>query len=371
MRIVFPLLNLSMSGGMRVALQYAIGLADRNHEVILVVPDNAAAQYFTLTSNVRLIRVPVQKIGNRDLGYLAVVCSLVRAIPKCDIIFATGWQTVYPALFVSRKNVKKFHLIQHDDDVINSERSLLLRWRNNLLFRYVYRLPIIKIVVSDWLKSLFWSKYKQPTVRISNGVDPAKFNGAEPFIWTPPTETYDILCIARNVRWKGFEDIVSALRLLVPKYPNIRLIAATQDNIKVPSDLPIVLQRPKDDMHLGSLYRSCSVFVCSSWQEGYGLPPLEAMACGVPVITTDCGGVNDFARDNINCLVVPIRHPDKLADAIIRLQSNQSLAIRIAAKGLETAKEFTVDKAVERLEKVLLGTIQTSRHVIPQSTAHN
>ena len=75
--------------------------------------------------------------------------------------------------------------------------------------------------------------------------------------------------------------------------------------------------------------RRANVFVYASWYEGFGLPPLEAMACGVPVVTTDCGGVLEYAIDGYNSLVTPIRDPTALAQAIQRLLSDRHLAAQL------------------------------------------
>jgi glycosyltransferase involved in cell wall biosynthesis len=200
---------------------------------------------------------------------------------------------------------------------------------------------------------LLRDKYNQPSILVVNGVDFKKFSGGSPVYWTPPSDTFDILCIGRSALWKGFEDLCSALRIIVSKNVKVRLVVATQDNLYFPPDLPIYIAKPKDDIALGVLYRTCSIFVCSSWFEGFGLPPLEAMGNGLPVVTTNCGGINDFAIDKTNCLIVPRQCPDQLAEAILKLYDNRLFAKKLAINGLETSKNFTMDNSIKNLEKIL------------------
>lgn len=359
MKIVIPLLNLSMSGGMRITLQYAEGLARRGHQVTILVPKDSSKEFIKLPNNVSFCQVPSSTIFRRlqGYGYMAKIIALGRAIPECDVIVANSWQTVYPALVSGRRGVHVFHIIQHDDAVINSGRPFPVRWRNTLLYRYVYRLPVKKIAVSSWMQRLLKEKYGQASVCIPNGIDPTVFSGLPPEKWTPPADRFDILCLARSALWKGFNDVVAALRKLMAQDSKIRLIVATREEIDLPSDLPIVLQRPENDADLGRLFRTCSVFVFPSWLEGFGLPPLEAMACGAPVVMTDCGGVSDFARNGENCLVVLPRQPKNLAQAINRIRLDPMLAQRLAAMGLETSRKFTMDRAVEKMEQVMLEAI--------------
>ena len=353
---------MSMSGGVRIALQYAVGLKRLQHKVSILVPESDECSMFQFEEHIQIIGVNIPKICGLHFGYLSIVQALARALPACDVVLASSWQTVFPAYLSAARGHKVVHLIQHDDAVINSERSSIMRLRNCLLYRYIYQLPISKIVVSSWLQRVMREKYNQPSLLVVNGVDSSRFVGNRHEDRAVPTEVFNILCIGRTVEWKGFHDLVFALRLMVAKGANVHLIVATQDVLHVPRDLPITIVKPKDDMALGMLYRSCNVFVCSSWLEGFGLPPLEAMSCGSPVVTTDCGGVNDFAIDGVNCLVVPPHCPAKLADAIIQLRDDNLLARRLAAGGIETAKRFTMDISVKNMESVLKLILVASKN---------
>lgn len=91
--------------------------------------------------------------------------------------------------------------------------------------------------------------------------------------------------------------------------------------------------------------------ICPSWYESFPLPPLEAMACGTPVVTTRIG-TEDYAFNEKNCLVVPPRNPKAMAEAILRLLDDESLQERFKKEGLKTARQFTYDRTVDRLEEL-------------------
>jgi glycosyltransferase involved in cell wall biosynthesis len=100
-------------------------------------------------------------------------------------------------------------------------------------------------------------------------------------------------------------------------------------------------------------YRDIDVFVLSSLSEGMPLVNLEAMACGVPVITTDVGGAAEAVLDGQSGLVVPPADPDSLARAIGRLESNRAEAARLAAAGQDRVmNNFTVATTFSRLQSV-------------------
>jgi len=115
----------------------------------------------------------------------------------------------------------------------------------------------------------------------------------------------------------------------------------------------VVFVDSPDDEKLAKCYSLADLFIFASWYEGWSLPPLEAMACGTPVVTTDCKGIRDYVIHNYNALVVPPRDIKALAEASIKLLTNSELTTSLRNGGLKTAKELTWDKVVERFEHAI------------------
>jgi glycogen(starch) synthase len=86
------------------------------------------------------------------------------------------------------------------------------------------------------------------------------------------------------------------------------------------------------------------------WQEPFGIVPLEAMACGTPVVATGTGGSASFLADEVNCLLVPPGDAGALASAVRRLASDGALRRSVVQGGLRTAAEHGVDAYADRLE---------------------
>ncbi|NUN97501.1 MAG: glycosyltransferase family 4 protein, partial [Candidatus Omnitrophica bacterium] len=84
-----------------------------------------------------------------------------------------------------------------------------------------------------------------------------------------------------------------------------------------------------------------------------GLPPLEAMACGTPVVLTDSVGVREYAMHEGNCLMVPPGDPSALASAIRRALEDRALRERLAENGLATVPRFTWENMVEDFDSAL------------------
>jgi len=94
--------------------------------------------------------------------------------------------------------------------------------------------------------------------------------------------------------------------------------------------------------------------------ESFALPVIEAMACGTCVITSDNGGIDDYAKDNINCLVFQRKNIDELIEKIQALFDNPELRVILAENGLKTAKKYTWAKSVNLLEKELLSAAENT-----------
>jgi glycosyltransferase involved in cell wall biosynthesis len=87
-----------------------------------------------------------------------------------------------------------------------------------------------------------------------------------------------------------------------------------------------------------------------TWEEPFGLVPIEAMACGTPVIATGTGGSAEFLEHERNCLLIPRYDAGALAAAITRLALDTALRARLVEGGLQTAREFTIEKMTDALE---------------------
>ena len=91
-------------------------------------------------------------------------------------------------------------------------------------------------------------------------------------------------------------------------------------------------------------------FVFPSIYEGFGMPPLEAMACGVPVLTTGEASLPEVTGD---CAVICDAYsPKSIAEGLYRLCRDEKLRLELSRRGLERAKQFTWERSAEVLHKI-------------------
>ena len=102
---------------------------------------------------------------------------------------------------------------------------------------------------------------------------------------------------------------------------------------------------------LAMRYRDADALVFpSEWEEPFGLVPVEAMACGTPVIASGTGGSAEFLVDGANCLLAAPGDAVSWAGAIARLAGDAALRARLVRGGLATADELDVDRLAEVFE---------------------
>ncbi|MCZ7438487.1 glycosyltransferase [Micromonospora sp. WMMC241] len=183
-----------------------------------------------------------------------------------------------------------------------------------------------------------------------------------------------ILTVGRLVERKGFQDVIRAVAgvpdaecvvvggppagLLETDPYALRLRALAQ-SLGVADRVRLVGAVPREEM--ARWYRSADVLVAAPWYEPFGLTPLEAMACGVPVIGTAVGGLTDTVVPGRTGDLVPAREPAALGAAIRGLLGDRIRRFAYATAALERARtHYSWAAAAERLGE-LYGEVATVR----------
>lgn len=225
------------------------------------------------------------------------------------------------------------------------------------------------VTVSDFAASRLKEQFPEnaPKIhRVYNGVDlravePAQFSADPPLI----------VSVGRLIEKKGFGDLISACALLKNRGLRFRC------EIIGEGPLDVVLSAHIRDAHLSDSvqflgprtqgeiaqrFRAATMFVLACTTEADGgmdnLPTviMEAMAAGLPVISTPLAGVPEMVEHGASGELVPQRNPVALASAIERLLTDPGAAARLGARGCEVAAEkFSIEANVRRLAQVLGG----------------
>src|SRR5262249_42592669 len=235
---------------------------------------------------------------------------------------------------------RKFYFIQHYESLYHGDAARV---------DATYRLPLRKIAISTWLAEIMARRFESPAEVIVTPVDPALFH--------PVPVEHDgglrVLMLHHEYKWKGVQDGIEAFTRAKARHPDLRLVGF---GLKAPRRA-----LPYDEFfenlpqaRLAWLYSRCPIYCCPSWDEGLGMPSMEAMACGAALCTYDNGGCRDYAIDDATALVAPRRAVDALARTLTRLTEDKDLRERIARQGRELiVTRFDWERATARLEALL------------------
>lgn len=166
------------------------------------------------------------------------------------------------------------------------------------------------------------------------------------------------LCVSSLDSRKNFVRLVRAYNeISSEKYPLIivgsegRVFANDELRNIIVSSTNITLTGYLTDDELVSLYRSAYCFVYPSLYEGFGMPPLEAMAAGCPTIVSDLSSLPEVCGD-ASLYVNPV-DTQSIKEALLKLYNDSDLRIRLIEKGNIQYKKFTWEKAQVRLKNVI------------------
>jgi glycosyltransferase involved in cell wall biosynthesis len=159
-----------------------------------------------------------------------------------------------------------------------------------------------------------------------------------------------VLMLHHDYAWKGVADGLQAVAQARRRAPTLWLVGFGLRPPRAPLGYDEFHADPPQD-ELRAIYSSCDIYLCPSWDEGLGMPAMEAMACGAALVTYDNGGCRDYARDGETALVARRREVADLADKLAGLAGDVALRQRIAAAGQAlVTTAFDWEAATRRME---------------------
>ncbi len=194
-------------------------------------------------------------------------------------------------------------------------------------------------------------------------------------------ERHRLLACGRLVRRKGYDQAIRALtripdtELVVAGGPPPELLGAEPEarRLLALADRHGVADRVRllgavDPARMPALIGSADAVLCTPTYEPFGIVPLEAMACGVPVVATDVGGHRDTVSDGVTGRLVPAADPGAIAEAVRDVLADERLRRTMGAIGRDRAlARYTWQRVADGVEEVYQRV--TARDEIPSEVA--
>ena len=342
LKINFNTMSLELSGGARVILELASRLQSHGHKVsINAVGRDGDAKWFGDISGVkvnfafpsRINRLMQQKILRRNFRDVQTDLLGEMAVDSdCDVNVATFCLTAYPT-FENSNGCGTFYLVQNYEPLFFKDAAFAEKAEKS------YNLPLTKLCVSKWLQQKVGGHY------IGNGVNTKVFRPQNSFF---EKERKSILYLFRGIAWKGDDLAIETLRFLHRNLPNVNIHIVARKYAHIQADFPYQLHVDPSDEELAKLYSQVHVLLFTSDFEGYGLPPLEAMASGTNVVSTNFTG-NEYLIHGQNCFLA--QDAKGLANKAAKLMIDTAEAQAQLENAKLTVKMHDFDLVTQRVQE--------------------
>lgn len=336
-------------GGVKVVHEYANHLVDRGHFVSLVYPLNLSGK--SIISNIRRLLFNIyDKLTNIDFSLwysadprvkiIVIKKPISKYIPEGDCIIAVGWQTATVVHKLPKIHGKKFYLLQSFETYFRNKKSVIK----------TYYLPLKKIAISQWIIDELKAIGESGHGPLGNAVNPDEF-----LITNPNGErNHDIMMMYHHHKIKGARDGIKVLKAVKRAVPELKaIIVAPRKPIHIIPKWIEVIIRPSI-LELRELYNSTKIFLHTSHWEGWGLPVMEAMACGCAVVAAENKGVKEYLTHEYNALLSPIGNIKSLTTQVTLLLNNTKLLNKLTCNGLRSVKQYSWDATITHLENILM-----------------
>jgi len=346
-------------GGQEIRiLTEAKGFLDRGHEVTLLAPPTAQIHLAALKAGIPVVGCPIEKKRPRAFARLAL--WFARHGREFDVVnthsSTDSWLTALAcaALPVSPPVVRTRHVSTPVD------RGLATRW---LYLRGTRHIVTTGEAVRMQLARDNGFPLEHMT-SVRTGIDLQRFRPLDrresrTKLCVADRPTLGVLATLRD--WKGHDYLLDALRSVVDRFGDWQLLVigdgprrAHLERRTAQLGLQAHVRFVGNQDNVPEWLSALDVFVLPSYgDEGVPQGILQAMACGLPVVTTPVGAILEAVREGETALVVEPRNAPALAEALGRLMSDAGLRAAMGRAGLEFARaNFGIDAMLDRMEGV-------------------
>jgi glycosyltransferase involved in cell wall biosynthesis len=365
-------------GGVPIAARnWVEALAKRGMKVIVFATDVEEADS---NDQVTFIKVWSKAIKTLDLGGFIFAVSLLfclkslHARHKLNLLQVHDSQG-YLGAYLFEKLYRVPAVIFFHGWIYNPWRAKAYRKSQTLVYklnahfcaRYAKTVGCVSQEIVDGLKTLGADESKLHLFH--NSLDLDRWT-CSPDAGTPREERV-VLFVGRFAREKGVEYLLRAIPHILETLPKTVFMfigggaSETEKQVmeKLANDLNIggsvrFLGKIPHDC-LGDYYARADVLVMPSLSEGHAIVPLEALACGTPVIGTRIPGIIETIADGYNGLLVAPENPGAIAEAVIRVLGNEALRTTLGQHARPSVEKYSWDHAVRKL--LSLAGLPTSR----------
>lgn len=336
LHIGIPMLSATWHGGTRVLLQAANHCVSRGHRVTVLCPPGRFTSSYELDSRVTVRYLGI-RTGWKILDYIGFLVSVPFALPRHATAVANYFVTYFPVRLAALiRHITYIYLVQD----IECKYDGIGGWILNQACKSTYADRHI-VAANPHLRDRLAREFGRQceTIQVGPG---------EIFYRRPVTRAkeFDLIYFLRRESWKGMDRFQRFLALCGQR---ASVLCISQDDALL-ADMRqegLACRKPANDEELIDSIDSARLLLYTSYREGFALPPLEAMARGVPTILYRCGGPDVYVRHGVNSLYV--QDEAEAMETVLRVIGSGATYASLSAAAAATAAQYRMEAGLEGL----------------------
>ena len=343
--IYIPILRIVPQGGVRVLVELANDLVLRGSKVTIVTSTLNYSIPFDILSEISIIAT--SKYRSKYLSYV-IYMFVAPFYMRKGLIIANYFITYYVSIIAATCfDGKLLYFVQG----IETTKQGILGWIFNFLCRVTYhsnRIITSNQYLYDWLSV----NYQVPISSIDIGISDQFFD--ENIVNNK--KEYDVIYFARDENFKRIDRFYE----IIDELSSIKFIVVSQDlnlieNIRSRQHTNVICTKPDNTAQLINYIDQAKFLLYTSEYEGFGLPPLECMARGVPAVVFHNDGIMTYCVNGYNSFVV--NSVDEAVNMIVKVNEPKVLYSEISINAYNTALDYRMTDALSRMNKIIDSSI--------------
>jgi len=344
--IIIP--GIIKSGGMNVILEYSYRLKTKGFDIVLYYPFayynhytgkneyswNPRRSYWAIKN---YIKGRINKKFIKDIKIIGVPFIRDNFVRDANYTIATSWPTSFDVSKLSYHKGIKYYLIQDFE-----------KWDSNVnLVNESYKLDLIRITTCSYLKDKLLTDYGIHSDEILNGID---YDTYFPSIKKDyDTKEKTISYIDYKLEKKNTKLVIEAIKMIRDEFPHVKFKSFGLEKFNEHPSYVKFYKNPLPE-EIANIYNESHIFIFASREEGFGLPPAEAMACKTSVISSPVGAVPEYSLNEKSVLFISPENVESIVEKTRLLLNDNILNKSIAENGFSMVRNtLNWENSVEKL----------------------
>jgi glycosyltransferase involved in cell wall biosynthesis len=352
----------SMAGGgaERVVSILLKNLSRENREFFLIVLEDKF--YYQIPQDVKVI-----KLNSKFFGFLKLKKIIKRN--EIDLVFSFLGRSNYNNILAKLLGSK--HQAYINERINPSRMHLGVSFKaslNRFLLKRLYKKADLILSNSLGIRNSLNQDFNLPLDKIKVIYNPIDLEKIREFCQNDLEPKYQeifknpvIINIARLTKQKGQEYLIRAFKIVADQIQGAKLLILGEgERERYLKYLVKKLDLENDVLFLGwqknpfKFLAKAKVFVLSSLWEGFPNTLIEALACGIPAISTDCpSGPDEIIENAKSGLLVPVKDEKALSQAMIKILEYPITANYFSKQGKERANDFSIERIIKQYERII------------------